>query len=139
MNGSIKLVVTQRRAFAEGAPFGDTGAYERIDGVAHFSMDPAAPAHRLVHDIDLAERATDGNVHFSAEFFILKPTDSERGNGALLFEFPNRGSKRCLQFFNDAPANNSPIGLQDAGNATTLARLSRPRPTRNISAATQRI
>ena len=34
----------------------------------------------------------------------------------VVVELPNRGNKRCLQFYNDAPATNDPRTLTHAGN-----------------------
>ena len=39
-----------------------------------------------------------------------------RGNGRIFYEAPNRGSKRIVSFFNDAPDTNDPGTLEDAGN-----------------------
>ncbi len=43
MTNKVRLDIRRRRPFAEGKNFGDTGAYERLDGQAHFAIDPAAP------------------------------------------------------------------------------------------------
>jgi len=62
-------------------------------------------------------------VEFSADFFILKPVDVTKGNGTLLTEVANRGSKNALAYFNDAPptANaNTPGVAADAGNGFLL-------------------
>ena len=39
-------------------------------------------------------------VEFSADFYMLKPRDSAKGNGTLLFEVSNRGGKGMVSMFN---------------------------------------
>jgi hypothetical protein len=56
MSNRVELEVTERFSFADGHEFGAAGAYERLVGRAHFSLDPGAPAQRGVTDID-----ADGN------------------------------------------------------------------------------
>ena len=80
--------------------FGGPGPYERLTGRALFRVDPNAPAQADVVDIGNAPAGPDGLVHFAADFMILKPRN---GNGRVLFDYGNRGHKRALQFFNDAP------------------------------------
>jgi hypothetical protein len=112
----ITFEILAREPFADGHAFGAAGAYERIDARAHVSVDPAAPAQAGVFDIEMAPRDSDGLVRCSIDLWLLKPVEPARGNGALVVEFPNRGNKRCLQFFNDAPATNDPRTLAHAGN-----------------------
>src|SRR3954447_13164548 len=104
----MQLLIQDRRAFAHGHRFADVGSYETIRACALFRLNPEAPEQAGVYDIGLAPRDEDGLVHIKTDVWILKPTDSSKGNGAALVEFPNRGNKRCLQFFNDAPGTNAP-------------------------------
>lgn len=122
MTQLIDLSIADRRSFAEGASFGDTGPFERLGGRATFAVDPAAPAQASVTDIQLAPVDEDGFVRFSCDVCVLKPVDSTRGNGRLLCEWPNRGNKRALQSFNDAPASNDPLTMDDAGNGFLFRR-----------------
>ena len=69
--------------------FGEAGAYERIDAVAHFSVDPASERAADIVDIDEAPVNEAGEVEFSAEVVILRPTG--QGSGMLFYEVPNRG------------------------------------------------
>ena len=112
----IDLQITDRRPFADGHPFGDTGAYERLSGRALYAVDPLATAQRDVVDLDKAPRDARGFVRFEADFMILKPADMNRGNRRVFYDYGNRGHKRCLQFFNDAPHSNDPATLAHAGN-----------------------
>ncbi|MFN8924137.1 MAG: alpha/beta hydrolase domain-containing protein [Rhodospirillales bacterium] len=113
---TVTIEILRRAPFADGRPWGDAGAYERIDARAHLALDPEAPAQRGIFDIGLAPRGADGRVRAAIEFCVLRPVDLARGNGAMLLEFPNRGNKRCLQFFNDAPPSNDPRTVAEAGN-----------------------
>ena len=61
------------------------------------------PQHGII-DLDKAPTDAEGLVHFTGDFVILKPVDPARGNRRLFFDYGNRGNKRMLQFFNDAPA-----------------------------------
>lgn len=105
----VRPEITDRRAFAEGHEFGPGGAYERITGRAHFTVDPEEP----VVDLDRAPRDDDGLVHCVADFMLLVPAS---GSKRLFFDYGNRGHKRALQFFNDAPHSNDPLTLAHAGN-----------------------
>ena len=122
MTNSIVLDVTERAAFAGGQAFGDVGPYERIKGRARFAVDPTAAAQAGVVDITLAPRDAQGLVHFAADFMLLKPVELERGHRRLLFEWANRGNKRCLQFFNDAMGSNDPRTAAHAGNGFMMRR-----------------
>lgn len=108
-----RFEILRRDPFAEGAEFGAAGAYERIAGRVHLAVDPAQPG---VYDLALAERGADGLVHVAADFWVLQPVDPARGSGRLLFDLLNRGNKRSLQFFNDAPPSNDPLTRAQAGN-----------------------
>ena len=120
MNGSLELQITRREPFADGHPFEDAGPYERLLGRAHFAVDPDARAYADVVDLDKAPRNENGLVEFATDVCILKPVGS--GNRRLFFGYGNRGHKRELQFFNDAPASNDPQTLRDAGNGFLMRR-----------------
>ena len=91
------------------------GTYEQIDGAVHFTVDPDHPANSLITDLKLAPRDSNGVVHFSADFRILKPQDPEQGNHRILFDILNRGRGTALRNFNNAPdlAADQPL---DPGN-----------------------
>src|SRR5687768_16055500 len=88
-----RVEILSRSLVVEGRAFGDTGSYEKIAGRVHFKVQPGDPHNRIIVDLDKAPRATDGAVEFSADFYILRPTDLKKGNGTLLLEIPNRGNK----------------------------------------------
>jgi alpha/beta hydrolase family protein len=122
MTNRIELKVVERTSFANGESFDGSGAYERIAGRAHFAVDPTSKAQTGVVDIDKAARDARGLVQFTADFLLLKPIDIKAGNRRLLFDWANRGNKRCLQFFNDAPGSNDPRSLTHAGNGFLMRR-----------------
>ena len=122
MTNRIEIRLSERGPFAEGHAFGPSGAYERLVGRVHFAVDPESQAQAGIVDLDKAARNGAGLVEFAADLFILKPLDLARGNRRLLFGYGNRGNKRELQFFNDAPASNNPSTLADAGNGFLMRR-----------------
>ena len=122
MTNRIELDITERIAFADGHAFGDVGAYERMSGRVHFAVDPRAAAQADVVDLDKAPVDDGGLVHFAADFMILKPVEMQRGNCRVFYDYGNRGHKRAVQFYNDAPHSNSPITLAHAGNGFFMRR-----------------
>ncbi|MDE2005768.1 MAG: hypothetical protein KGI51_04310 [Rhodospirillales bacterium] len=117
-----RFEIADRRPFAGGQSFGETGAYERLTGRVHFAVDPAAPENAWVVDLALAPRGPDGRVHVAADVTILAPADPARSNRRLFFDWGNRGAKRALQFFNDAAGSNDPLAPEHAGNGFLMRR-----------------
>jgi len=78
----------------------DDGGYERIAAKVHFAVNPLLAPNRVIADIDLAPRNSEGKVEFSADLYILRPRDASKRNGTLLVEVPNRGNKGLLNTFN---------------------------------------
>jgi hypothetical protein len=100
----VGLEIAQRGPYADGQAFGQSGAYERIDGIARFAVDPTHPANQPIVDLDKAARDESGRVHFLADFCILQPVDATRANRRFLFDILNRGLKVVPRGFNMAPA-----------------------------------
>jgi hypothetical protein len=111
-----KLAIEKREIFAGGHEFPVTGAYEKISGKAFGEVDPAKASNRVIVNLNKAPRNARGLVEYRSDFFILKPLDAARGNGKIFYDAPNRGSKRILQFLNDAPPTNDPRAPEHAGN-----------------------
>ncbi|MDR3530601.1 MAG: alpha/beta hydrolase domain-containing protein [Rhodopila sp.] len=120
MDSTVEIRIDDRRPFAGGHTFGEAGAYERLTGRVLFAVDPQAPAQADVVDLDKAPRDPNGLVRFEADFMILKPVGA--GNRRVFFDYGNRGHKRALQFFNDAPHSNDPLTLDHAGNGFLMRR-----------------
>ena len=79
--------------FAEGAAFGNAGAYERVKGTYKGEIDPADARNKVIVNIDKAPRNAAGKVEYEAEFYILRPVDAARGNSKVLYDVLNRGRK----------------------------------------------
>src|SRR5262252_104271 len=112
----VRIDVTSRADLVGGQPFGASGPYEKLAGKIFFAVDPALPANRIVPDIDKAPRNAAGKVEFSADFYLIKPKNIARGNGAVLYEVSNRGGKGMLGFFNHASGSLDPSTANDVGD-----------------------
>src|SRR5262245_43396897 len=112
-----KVTIANRSSVANGQPFGATGSYEKLTGTIEFALDPRNPQNTRIVDLDRADRAGDGRVHFTADLVVLRPADPARGNGVLLFEVVNRGRIGLLTRFNSAPGAIDPATPADFGNA----------------------
>jgi hypothetical protein len=111
-----KIEIVKREPFAGGQTFGGVGAYEKVVGRFQGELDPRSPLNAVIVDLDKAPRNASGMVEYSADFYILKPVDLGKGNGALFYELSNRGNKGMLARFNDAAGSNDPSTAQHAGN-----------------------
>jgi hypothetical protein len=96
----VRIEINKTEPAFVGQSFGATGSYEHLTGVAYGELDPKDPRNRIIQDIDLAPRNARGMVEYTTEVELLKPVDQTRGNGVLLFEVVNRGTKLALAFFN---------------------------------------
>ena len=105
----------------DGATFGAVGAYERIDAIASFAIDPTTERAARIVDLDAAPRDADGQVRFSTEVVILRPVDPERAAGVLLYEVTNRGRNLSFNLLNLANATGMPTSEADAGDGHLLA------------------
>src|SRR5260370_41964934 len=97
----VRLEVTGREPILGGAPFGAGGAYEKVEGVLHFAVDPSARVHEPIADLGQAPRNAGGLVESSADFYLLPPLAG--GSRRLLRDVPNRGREILLGTFNSAP------------------------------------
>jgi hypothetical protein len=111
-----KIEILRTEPFAGGEVFGAVGAYQKVVGRFYGELDPKAPLDAVIVDLDKAPRNARGHVEYSADFYILRPADLARGNGALLYDVNNRGNKRALIQFNSAPPSNDPSAPAQAGN-----------------------
>ena len=102
MTQNISLDLKNHGLLADGYKFGEVGSYEILKGWAHFKVDRKLEHNSKVVDIEYAPIDKEGTISFATEIFILCPTDKNRGNGKLFFDYGNRGNKRALQYFNDA-------------------------------------
>lgn len=108
-----RIDVTTREDVLGGKPFGGV-AYEKLAGKVYFKVRPDAARNRAIADLDLAPRDANGEVAFSADFYILRPKNG--GNGALLLEIPNRGGKGILAIANQARGSLDPTTAEEFGD-----------------------
>ena len=122
-----EITVTETIDFADGHAFGGAGAYVRLKGVAHGALDPAAACNAGIVDLDKAPTNAAGLVEYATDFDMLTPRDPRRGSSTLVYDVPNRGSKRVFNLLDDIPANdpartNDPRTREDAGLGFCLGR-----------------
>ena len=119
----LSLDIERVEPLADGAPFGEVGAYERVIGRAKGEVDPRDPANKGIALIDKAPRNARGKVEYATDIFILRPKDSTRGNGRILYEVNNRGRKMLFGNIADGPQGvNDPKTAADVGNGFPLRR-----------------
>jgi hypothetical protein len=117
----LSLDIERIEALADGAPFGDAGAYERVIGRAKGEVDPRDPANKSIALIDKAPLNANGKVEYAADIFIVRPKDPARGNGRILYEVNNRGRKMLFGNIADGPQGvNDPKTMADVGNGFPL-------------------
>ncbi len=116
----VRLEVSDKTTILDARPWGLAGAYEKVAGKAHFAVDPANPANRIITDIDLAPVNDDGKVELSADFYLIKPVDAGLGNGSILCEIGNRGRKGTLSMFSQAAGSLDPTTEAHFGDGWLL-------------------
>ena len=110
----LSLDIDRIETLADGAPFGEVGAYERVIGRAKGEVDPLDPANKGIALIDKAPRNGRGKVEYATDIFILRPKDFSRGNGRILYEVNNRGRKMLFGNIADGPQGvNDPKTVAD--------------------------
>jgi hypothetical protein len=92
-----RVEILSREDVQGGRAFGLAGAYERIIGRVYFAVSPENVHNRQIVDVDKAPRNANGEVEFSADLYLYKPKDMNKGNGAVLFEVSNRGGRGILR------------------------------------------
>lgn len=97
-------------------------AYERITGKIYFAVDPKLAPNRIIADLDLAPKNSQGLVEFSADLYVLQPKDAAKGNGTALVEISNRGGKSLLSLFDFARGSADPRTPEEFGDNFLLDR-----------------
>jgi hypothetical protein len=98
-----RFEVLQSAPAFEGRSFGTVGPYIKVTARATIAVDPTDPHNAVIADIDKAPRNAQGRVEATADVVLLRPADPQRGNGTLLVDVPNRGTKLAPQLFDDSP------------------------------------
>ncbi|MEI7709784.1 MAG: alpha/beta hydrolase domain-containing protein [Rhodospirillales bacterium] len=114
------LAIASRAPLVGGALFGASGAYDRIEGTATGTLDPAHPANRRIALLGMAPRNAAGLVEYTSDFVLLTPTDSALGNGRLLYEVNNRGRIMMIHNLCAGIQGNRWETPTDLGNALPL-------------------
>ncbi|HEY0588135.1 MAG TPA: hypothetical protein VGD52_18510, partial [Pseudoduganella sp.] len=85
-----RIEITERVPFAPGVKFGEAGEYEKLRGIAYFSLNPKAAANLPIVDLKRAPRDKRGMVRFSSEFVLLRPVSGK--TGTLVYDVNTRGN-----------------------------------------------
>ncbi|HZQ40742.1 MAG TPA: hypothetical protein VFA87_08110, partial [Rhizomicrobium sp.] len=109
----VSLDVQRREPILSGKQFGPAGAYEKLIGKVHFALDPKAAINQRIVDLNLAPKNAKGEVEFTADFYMLKPTDPKKGNHHLFYEVGNRGNKSMLRYFQKAKNAKDPTSAEE--------------------------
>jgi len=112
----VQIRADHREPILNGKSFGAVGAYEKLTGTIEFALNPSLGQNVGIVDLGLAPRNSRGEVEFSADFYLLKPADVNRGNGRLLYEVGNRGSKGILRTFQKGGPSQDPTTQADLGD-----------------------
>ncbi|MEM7405871.1 MAG: alpha/beta hydrolase domain-containing protein [Pseudomonadota bacterium] len=115
-----RLQILHSVPYASGREFGEAGAYQRVDAIAWYAVDPDHEANAGIVDLKLADRDPDGLVRFSGDVTLLYPVRPAAANGALLVEVPNRGRRTSFRSFNHAPIVEAPTYDIQAGDGYLL-------------------
>lgn len=116
----ISFEITSRKDFAGGAEFGDAGAYEQIDGIAHYAVDPDHERNRHIVDLEHCPRDEQGRVHFSGDLMLLVPKNPDQAGRKLFLELPNRGRKLFPRYVNRANVDPSTTAEVPPGDGFLL-------------------
>jgi len=115
--GIQKVTILSTGLAFGGYSFADIGTYTVIKGYALDAVNPTDPKNSLITDINLAPRDANGNVDILLNFYMIIPTNLANGNGKILYEPPNRGSKQ-FGAMNRSTGGNDPASVT---SATALA------------------
>lgn len=113
--------VSVKPAF-EGRVFGAVGAYERIDAVASFAVDPASPQLASIVDLGRAPVNATGEVEFSTQVTMLRAVVPAQRSPFLLYEVPNRGRSHAMVMLNLGTVSNIPTKAAEAGDGFLMNR-----------------
>ncbi|MDJ0930075.1 hypothetical protein [Breoghania sp.] len=104
----------------DGTSYGVSVTYECIDALATIAVDPKAPENAVIVGLDKAPKDKNGDVVFSTEVSILRPTDEAKRSPFLFYEVVNRGRNLSFKLLDDASAAGIPSKPEDAGDGFLL-------------------
>src|SRR5256885_2541587 len=108
-----RVELLAREDVQSGRAFGLAGVYERIIGRVYFAVSPENVHNRQIVDLDKAPRNANGEVEFSADLYLYKPKDMNKGNNAVLFEVSNRGGRGILRLVDGGNSSDPNGQLRD--------------------------
>jgi hypothetical protein len=115
--------VIDRKPYQDGKVFSGVGTYEVIHGRAWFKLDPNDKANARIADLKYAPRDGKGQVEFSTEFVLLRPTKAI--DSTLIYDVSNRGHQISDMFnYVMAPSKKGPFadtGFLQRNGFTVLA------------------
>jgi hypothetical protein len=114
----VRVEVIRRASVLNGKAWAKSGSYEKISCRVYFAVDPKNPHNQQIVDLDKAPRNSNGEVEFSADLYVLRPTSA--GNGSLLLEIPNRGGKGLLAIVDGAKGSADPSTEEEFGDGYLL-------------------
>jgi len=117
----VRIDVKQVAPAFGGRTFGTVGAYERVDAVVHFRVDPDHPLNAGIVNVRRAPRESDGRVAFDADVVVYRPVVLAKSSGLMIYEPVNRGTSLLLGFFNNA-ATRDPKSPDAAGDGWLFER-----------------
>jgi hypothetical protein len=122
--GITRIEIRSSEPVAGGQPFGESGPYLRLRGVARGELDPGDPRDAGIADLDLAPRNARGRVEYELDLEILRPRDPARASGKLLYDVTNRGLKVALGFMHRGVSVGDPrlAGPEQLGDGFLLQR-----------------
>jgi hypothetical protein len=118
-----RVDVIDRKPYLDGKVFPGVGAYEVIRGRAWFKLDPNEKANARIVDLKYAPRDRNGDVEFSTDFVLLRPTKTI--DSTLIYDVNNRGYQISDKFnYVLAPSKQGPFsntGFLQRNGFTVLA------------------
>ena len=118
----VRVEITRTTDLLGGRGFGGAGAYELIEGRAHFALDPAHKSNAIITDIALAPRNTRGLVEFSADIAIMRPKVAARASGVVLFDVGNHGERTVFEYLNRGDRRAARASAQSIGDDFLMER-----------------
>ncbi len=106
----------------DGKALGKAGSYERVDAIAHFAVDPTTERAKKVVDIDKAPVNEKGEVEFSTEVTILRPSEIGKTSSTLLYDIANRGRNLAFPLLNLSASPSGDFTVDDPGDGFLMSR-----------------
>ena len=117
----VSFDIEKQAAAYDGKAFGDAGAYERIDAVAHLAIDPKSERGKRMR-FSTRHRSTTRARSNSRPGSRSSPRRISRGSGTLFYEVANRGRNLAFPLLNLTSAPASTFSIDDPGDGYLMSR-----------------